>query len=176
MRSSTPLARLLAAGAFAAAMVPQTPAGAATPVDQTQHFIDCLGWMFSDPDRHRSECSPGHEFFLPGNFFSQGGITGEPPPPPPPPPPPEESCDPFPGPVAFRGEGTARLLPVVFCCDASWRPDQQGARLLPVVACCDASWLPAQQGARLFKVISCIETDASPADRWLLRPAADLLV
>jgi len=88
MRSTTPLARLLAAGAFAAALVPQTPAHAASNADQVQHFIDCARWMLTDPDRHRAECAPGHEFFIPGNNFAQTGITAEPPPPPPPPPPP----------------------------------------------------------------------------------------
>ena len=88
MRSTIPLARLLAAGAFAAALVPQTPAHAASNADQVQHFIDCARWMLTDPDRHRAECAPGHEFFIPGDNFAQTGITAEPPPPPPPPPPP----------------------------------------------------------------------------------------
>ena len=78
--SNIPLARLLAAGAFAAAMVPQTPVYAAPHPDQWQHILDCLNWMINDPARHRAECSPGHEFFIPGNFFSSGGVTGAPPP------------------------------------------------------------------------------------------------
>ena len=82
MRSTTPFFWLLAAGAVAAAVVSQTSVSAASNADQLQHFADCAGWMLSDPDRHRAECSPGHEFFLPGNIFSQNGITGEPPPPP----------------------------------------------------------------------------------------------
>lgn len=80
MRSRTPLAPLLAAGVFAAALVPQTPIYAAANVNQWQHILDCLNWMINDPARHRAECSPGHEFFIPGNFFSSGGVTGAPPP------------------------------------------------------------------------------------------------
>ena len=25
------------------------------------HFIECFGWMLTDPDLHRDHCSPGHK-------------------------------------------------------------------------------------------------------------------
>ena len=152
MRSTTPLARLLAAGAFAAAMVPQTPVYAAPNVDQWQHILDCAGWMFSDPDRHRAECSPGHDFFLPGNNFSQTGITGEPPPPPPPPP--EEICPPIPSLYVGPG-GSARLIPVV--CPSP----------------CPGSYQLGDFGPALIQV-DCLVT--SPSKRWIVRPSIGLLV
>ena len=147
MRSTTPLARLLAAGAFAAAMVPQTPVYAAPNVDQWQHILDCAGWMFSDPDRHRAECSPGHDFFLPGNNFSQTGITGEPPPPPPPP---EETCI-----VPSVYTGQARLIPVIFCCPplVSYQLNEFGAAVIPVDSCCTAGrFEPGEFGADIIQV------------------------
>jgi len=179
MRSTTPLARLLAAGAFAAAMVPQTPVYAAPNVDQWQHILDCAGWMFSDPDRHRAECSPGHDFFLPGNNFSQTGITGEPPPPPPPLP--EENCYSIPG--AYAGQG--RLIPVVGCCNTvSLRGSELGASrgaLIQVQAidCCppiNNSYRIGEFGAAIIQVDVVCETDASPSDQWIVRPTLGLLV
>ena len=170
MRSTTPLARLLAAGAFAAAMVPQTPVYAAPNVDQWQHILDCAGWMFSDPDRHRAECSPGHDFFLPGNNFSQTGITGEPPPPPPPPP----TCI---TPSGYTGQ--ARLVPVTFCCPVSLRSHKLGAfggAVIPVIACCppiNNSYRIGEFGAAIIQVDGCV---ASPSDQWIVRPTLGLLV
>jgi len=180
MRSITPLARLMAAGAFAAAMVPQTPAYAAPNVDQWQHILDCAGWMFSDPDKHRAECSPGHEFFLPGNTFSQNGITGQPPaPPPPPPPPPEDNC--YSIPSVYTGE--ARLIPVVDCCNTvSWRSHELGAfggAVIPVIACCPVSLKrhdANEFGAALIQADVVCQTDASPSDHWIERPTLGLLV
>jgi hypothetical protein len=60
LTSHNHLARLAAAGLLASAL----PAQAAPHADQIQHFIDCLGWMFTDQARHSAECAPTHEFFL----------------------------------------------------------------------------------------------------------------
>jgi len=45
-----------------------SPAHAATSTTESlQHFIDCAGWLFSDPAKHAQECSPGHDVFVSGS-------------------------------------------------------------------------------------------------------------
>lgn len=98
LKSQNDLVRLAAAGVFISALAFQSPVQAASRVDQVQHFIDCLGWMFTDPARHAIECGPTHEFFLTEKDTSAG--QSDPPataPPPlpesPPPPPPTDDCE-----------------------------------------------------------------------------------
>lgn len=65
MKPQNALVRLAAAGVFVSILAYQAPAQAASDINQVEHFIDCLGLMFSDPARHATECGPGHEFFIP---------------------------------------------------------------------------------------------------------------
>jgi hypothetical protein len=61
-----------------ASVVATPPAVAANSVSgQVQHYMDCLGWMFSDPAKHASDCSPGHAWPL-GPVNTQGGGTAAP--------------------------------------------------------------------------------------------------
>ena len=67
------------AGLVIGMLVATTPAQAAnhpTVQSQIQHYLECLDWMLADPAKHRQQCGPGHEFFLPYNNFAPTGITG----------------------------------------------------------------------------------------------------
>ena len=78
--------RLLLGAATAAIVTVAGVAGAqALTAIQAQHFIECFGWMLSDPDTHAANCLPGH--VPPLGTLSTGGDdpAHELPPPPPPP-------------------------------------------------------------------------------------------
>ena len=49
-----------------AGLLAGSSAQAATPsvTSQFQHFIDCAGWLFSDPAKHAQDCAPGHTVFV----------------------------------------------------------------------------------------------------------------
>lgn len=55
-------ARILLAGVgTAAAVTIFGVAGAqALTAAQVQHFVECFGWMITDPDKHADNCLPGH--------------------------------------------------------------------------------------------------------------------
>jgi len=47
-----------------------SPVQAATTTSATdalQHFIECAGWLISDPAKHAQYCSPGHDVFVSGS-------------------------------------------------------------------------------------------------------------
>ena len=59
-------ASILTLTSFMAAS-PTHAATATSAADALQHFIDCAGWMISDPAKHAAECSPGHDVFTSGS-------------------------------------------------------------------------------------------------------------
>ena len=66
-------ARLLLAGVGTVALVTALGiAGAqALTAIQAQHFIECFGWMLSDPETHAANCLPGN--VPPLDTLSTGG-------------------------------------------------------------------------------------------------------
>ncbi|MDP1731337.1 MAG: hypothetical protein Q8L54_09210 [Devosia sp.] len=44
---------------------------------ETAHFIECLGWLISDPDRHAEECLPSN--VPPVNSSLSSPVSGPPP-------------------------------------------------------------------------------------------------
>ncbi len=41
-------------------------ATSASITDTMQHFIECAGWLITDPAKHAKECDPGHTVFANG--------------------------------------------------------------------------------------------------------------
>lgn len=131
------LMRLMAAGIFTAFMslssaVPTT----AQETNGFQHFMDCLGWMFSNPSEHATNCSPGHDWT--GPFTRAWGYEG--------PQAPTTSCTPVPGAFHETGPYEPQILPVVSCCptddDASsvaYTPESDQAFVWQVQSCGDDS-------------------------------------
>lgn len=58
-------------------------------VAEVDHFIECFGWMLTDPETHAAECMPSNAPFV-LETLSPSGPSPAPPPPPPPPPPPDD--------------------------------------------------------------------------------------
>src|SRR5690348_4997665 len=56
---------LTLASLMAASSVQAAPAQSAA--DALQHFIDCAGWLISDPAQHAANCDPGHDVFVSGS-------------------------------------------------------------------------------------------------------------
>lgn len=65
--------------AGAASILTMTSLMAASPIqaasspsiiDSIQHFVDCAGWLITDPARHAQECSPGHVVTVSGGHGS----------------------------------------------------------------------------------------------------------
>ena len=63
-----------------------TPAGANSIPDQVNTFVQCFGWMLTDPVAHGGNCSPSRVLADPkngsGSGFTNGPIVLPPPPPP----------------------------------------------------------------------------------------------
>ncbi|HVX73948.1 MAG TPA: hypothetical protein VHB19_14185, partial [Devosia sp.] len=69
---------LVAAAAMLAATTIAGPA-AASPQDQVRHFVDCLGWMLSDPALHAANCTAGGPSGAPGSVaIRDAGHMGSP--------------------------------------------------------------------------------------------------
>lgn len=124
------LLRSVIAGVFALFMGLSVTAPAAAQ-GTGNHFMDCLGWMFSDPAKHAAECSPGHDWT--GPFTHAWGYQG--------PKAPTPSCTPYPTlPLSYAGsEYEPRLIQAAYCCPlaSSFDGGQTNPMLLQVITCCE---------------------------------------